>query len=159
MYLQIRLIKTLGAFTVDAKRKINSGKKSTIKLKPTYKIQNIVASADLKTDIDLYILGKLSFDIDYEPEQFPGAIFKVHNPESALLLFKNGKIICTGAKTRVDVRRAVQHAVDLVNRYKKQLKHKTKSIKSPNPVSAKSNKSTSRTNKSTKSLKPKKKRP
>lgn len=100
-----------------------------------------MASADLKTDLDLYILGKLSFDIDYEPEQFPGAIFKVHNPESALLLFKNGKIICTGAKTRVDVRRAVQHAVDLVNAYKKQLERKSKSSKSsksklPKPISS-----------------------
>ncbi len=71
----------------------------------------------------------MSFDIDYEPEQFPGAIFKVHNPESALLLFKNGKIICTGTKTREDVRRAIQHAVDLVNKYKKQTNQKNKPSK------------------------------
>jgi transcription initiation factor TFIID TATA-box-binding protein len=98
-------------------------------LKPTYKIENIVASADLPTEIDLYILGKLSFDIDYEPEQFPGAIFKIHNPSSALLIFKNGKIICTGTKTREDVRRAVQQAVDLVKRYKRMVAQNPKLVK------------------------------
>ncbi len=88
-----------------------------------------MASADLATDLDLYVLGKMSFDIDYEPEQFPGAIFKVHNPESALLLFKNGKIICTGARTRADVKRSIQHAVDLVKKYNSRPKSKTVSQK------------------------------
>jgi len=86
-------------------------------LKPTYKVQNIVTKAELNVDLDLYGLAKLSHDIDYEPEQFPGAIFKVHEPKAALLLFKNGKIICTGAKTITDVRRAIEKAVELVNRY------------------------------------------
>lgn len=86
-------------------------------LKPTYKVQNIVTKAELNVDLDLYGLAKLSNDVDYEPEQFPGAIFKVHEPKAALLLFKNGKIICTGAKTTADVRRAIDKAVELVNRY------------------------------------------
>ncbi|MGC8652306.1 MAG: hypothetical protein ACP5UH_03605 [Candidatus Micrarchaeia archaeon] len=86
-------------------------------LKPTYKVENIVAKAELGVDLDLYSLARLSHDIDYEPEQFPGAIFKVHEPKAALLLFKNGKIICTGARTRTDIKRAVGEAVALVNRY------------------------------------------
>jgi len=89
-------------------------------LKPTYRVVNIVANADLATELDLYGLAKLSFDIDYEPEQFPGAIFKVHEPKSALLLFKNGKIICTGARTTADVKRAIDQAVLLIKRYKSQ---------------------------------------
>jgi len=86
-------------------------------LKPTYRVENIVAKAELNVDLDLYGLAKLSHDVDYEPEQFPGAIFKVHEPKAALLLFKNGKIICTGARTTADIKRAVSQAVDLVNRY------------------------------------------
>ncbi|MGC8496324.1 MAG: hypothetical protein ACP5MX_03930 [Candidatus Micrarchaeia archaeon] len=86
-------------------------------LKPTYRIVNIVAKAELGVDLDLYTLARLSHDIDYEPEQFPGAIFKVHDPKAALLLFKNGKIICTGAMTTADIKRAVGQAVDLVNKY------------------------------------------
>jgi transcription initiation factor TFIID TATA-box-binding protein len=88
-------------------------------LKPTYHVVNIVASTDLQTELDLYGLAKLSRDVDYEPEQFPGAIFKVHEPKAALLLFKNGKIICTGTRTKTDVRRAVEQAIELVKRYKR----------------------------------------
>ncbi|MCL4389321.1 hypothetical protein M1397_01765 [Candidatus Marsarchaeota archaeon] len=92
--------------------------KKPIVLKPTYAIVNIVANTELGVDLDLYGLAKLSRDIDYEPEQFPGAIFKVHDPKAALLLFKNGKIICTGARTEADVRKAIDHAIALIKRYK-----------------------------------------
>ena len=95
-----------------------------IVLKPTYRVENIVASADLQLDLDLYGLAKMSHDIDYEPEQFPGAIFKVHDPKAALLLFKNGKIICTGTRTSTDVRRAVNLAVELIQKYKATVKPK-----------------------------------
>ena len=90
----------------------------SVKLKPTYRVENIVASAALNVDLDLYGLAKLSRDIDYEPEQFPGAILKITDPKSALLLFKNGKIICTGARTEADVRRSVDQAIELVKKYK-----------------------------------------
>ncbi|MEM0106762.1 MAG: hypothetical protein QXD11_02380 [Candidatus Micrarchaeaceae archaeon] len=88
-----------------------------VELKPTYEVVNIVASAALHVTLDLYSLAKLSRDIDYEPEQFPGAIYKIYDPKAALLLFNTGKIICTGAKTIEDVRRAVDHAVQLVQKY------------------------------------------
>ncbi|MEM0149846.1 MAG: hypothetical protein QXW10_03050 [Candidatus Micrarchaeaceae archaeon] len=88
-----------------------------VTLKPTYEVVNIVASADLNIELDLYGLAKLSRDVDYEPEQFPGAIFKVYDPKAALLLFNSGKIICTGAKTPEDVKKAVSHAVALVKKY------------------------------------------
>ncbi len=95
-----------------------------VKLVPTYKVVNIVASADLNTELDLYGLAKLSYDIDYEPEQFPGAILKIHDPKSALLLFKNGKVICTGAHTEADVKKSVMQAVELVKKYLKQYNKK-----------------------------------
>lgn len=86
-------------------------------LKPTYIVVNIVASADLQLDLDLYGLAKMSHDVDYEPEQFPGAIFKVHDPKAALLLFKNGKIICTGAKTEADIKKAISQVIKIVKNY------------------------------------------
>lgn len=87
-------------------------------LKPTYRVENMVAKAELNVDLDLYGLARISHDIDYEPEQFPGAIYKVHEPKAALLLFKNGKIICTGARTSADIKRAIEQVVDLINRYR-----------------------------------------
>ncbi len=92
-----------------------AGKKP--KLKANFKIENIVASADLGVELDLYAIAKASMDVDYEPEQFPGAIYKIHEPKVALLLFKNGKIICTGAKTEADIKRAIEQVIKVVKKY------------------------------------------
>ena len=89
-----------------------------VALKPVFKIENIVASADLGVELVLYAIAKASPDVDYEPELFPGAIYKIHEPKVALLLFKNGKIICTGSRTTKDVKSAVDQAVDLIKKYK-----------------------------------------
>ncbi|PDM26931.1 TATA-box-binding protein [Candidatus Bathyarchaeota archaeon B24-2] len=76
--------------------------------KPELKIQNIVASASLGGMIDLekatYVLGKTM----YEPEQFPGLIYRMDDPKVVVLLFASGKLVCTGAKREEDVYRAVE---------------------------------------------------
>lgn len=91
--------------------------KNSVALHPKFKIENIVASADLGVELDLYGIAKASPDVDYEPEQFPGAICKIHEPKTALLLFKNGKIICTGAKTKEDVGRAIDQVIKIVKNH------------------------------------------
>jgi transcription initiation factor TFIID TATA-box-binding protein len=76
--------------------------------KPDLKIQNIVASASLGGMIDLekaaYTLGKTM----YEPEQFPGLIYRMDDPKVVILLFASGKLVCTGAKKEQDVYDAVR---------------------------------------------------
>ena len=75
--------------------------------KPELKIQNIVASASLGGMIDLekaaYSLGRTM----YEPEQFPGAVYRMEEPKVVILLFASGKLVCTGAKKEEDVYVAV----------------------------------------------------
>ncbi len=75
--------------------------------KPELKIQNIVASANLAGLIDLersaYSLGRTM----YEPEQFPGLIYRMDHPKVVILLFASGKLVCTGAKKEEDVYEAV----------------------------------------------------
>lgn len=75
--------------------------------KPELRIQNIVASASLGGMIDLekaaYTLGKTM----YEPEQFPGLIYRMDEPKVVILLFASGKLVCTGAKREQDVYDAV----------------------------------------------------
>jgi len=88
-----------------------------VKLNTAFKVENIVASADLGAELDLYAIAKASADVDYEPEQFPGAIYKIKEPKVALLLFKNGKIICTGAKTEADIKRAIEQVIKVVKNY------------------------------------------
>lgn len=88
-----------------------------VKLKPTYQVVNIVTKAKLDIELDLYGLARMSHNIDYEPEQFPGAILKVKDPKASILLFKNGNMVCAGARKVSDVKKAIDKAVDLVNQY------------------------------------------
>ena len=75
--------------------------------KPELKIQNIVASARLGGKIDLEkavsTLGKTM----YEPEQFPGLIYRMDEPKVVILIFASGNLVCTGAKKEQDVYDAV----------------------------------------------------
>ena len=75
--------------------------------KPEIQIQNIVASAGLGGHIDLekttYSLQKTM----YEPEQFPGLIYRMADPKVVILIFASGKLVCTGAKKEAEVPRAI----------------------------------------------------
>ena len=82
--------------------------------KITYKIENIVASANLAVELDLYGIAREVDNVEYEPEQFPGAILKLKTPKTSLLLFKNGKLICTGAKSEAEVEKAINTAFNLI---------------------------------------------
>jgi transcription initiation factor TFIID TATA-box-binding protein len=95
----------------------NSPPHKHVKLKPTYQVVNIVTKAKLDIELDLYGLARMSHNIDYEPEQFPGAILKVKDPKASILLFKNGNMVCAGARKVSDVKKAIDKAVDLVNAY------------------------------------------
>jgi len=79
---------------------------------PTVKIQNVVASGDLYGTIDLENVAERLFRTMYEPEQFPGLIYRMTEPEAVLLVFSTGKIVCTGTKTETDVNLAVEKLLD-----------------------------------------------
>lgn len=75
--------------------------------KPEVKIQNVVASAELNGEIDLEnVVYKLK-KVMYEPEQFPGAVFRMEDPKVVFLIFSAGKLVCVGAKKEQDVYVAV----------------------------------------------------
>jgi transcription initiation factor TFIID TATA-box-binding protein len=76
--------------------------------KPELKIQNIVASASLGGMIDLEKAASTLEKTMYEPEQFPGLIYRMAVPKVVILLFASGKLVCTGAKKEQDVYDAVQ---------------------------------------------------
>ena len=80
-------------------------------------ITNMVASASLGLELDLFALAQKIKEVEYEPEQFPGAILKFKDPKASLLLFKNGKIICAGAKNESDIRKVIQKAKRLLKPY------------------------------------------
>jgi transcription initiation factor TFIID TATA-box-binding protein len=47
-------------------------------------------------------------NVEYEPEQFPGLVYRIKEPRVAMLLFGSGKIVCTGARKITDVSLAVE---------------------------------------------------
>lgn len=93
--------------------------KPKVAIKPTFKIENIVASAELGLELDLYTIAFKIHDVEYEPEQFPGAILKLKEPKTSLLLFKNGKIICAGGKNEKEVAGAIERTLKMLASYSK----------------------------------------
>ena len=89
-----------------------------------YKIVNLVASANLHATLDLYNLAMSVPNIEYEPEQFPGAILRLQEPKITLLLFKNGKLICAGAKTEVQLQAGLEKAAELIRKVNRNSKAK-----------------------------------
>lgn len=79
---------------------------------PTPKIENIVASGELGGTIDLENVAERLFRTMYEPEQFPGLIYRMNDPKTVFLIFANGKIVCTGAKTESSLNSAVHNLID-----------------------------------------------
>jgi transcription initiation factor TFIID TATA-box-binding protein len=77
--------------------------------KPKIDIQNIVASSDLGQRINLnaIAIGLGLENVEYEPEQFPGLVYRLDVPKVVLLLFGSGKLVCTGARKPRDVEDAV----------------------------------------------------
>ena len=81
-----------------------------VTLKPKIEVQNIVASSDLESEINLNAIAvTLGLDrVEYEPEQFPGLVCRIDEPRVVILLFGSGKLVCTGARRPGDVEIAVK---------------------------------------------------
>lgn len=86
-----------------------------------FKIQNIVATCDLKFPIKLenlnHIHGQFS---SYEPELYPGLIYRMVAPRVVLLIFVNGKIVLTGAKNRTELQDALNNIYPILKSFRKQ---------------------------------------
>ena len=76
-------------------------------VKATLSIENVVASATLNQKVDLNAVVKGYPGVEYRPEQFPGLVFRLKRPKTATLIFSSGKMVCTGAKSEKEARRAV----------------------------------------------------
>jgi transcription initiation factor TFIID TATA-box-binding protein len=85
--------------------------------KPVITIQNMVASANLQNRVDLEAAADLLDNVMYEPEQFPGLIYRMNDPKTVLLLFSSGKIVCTGGKSEKMVYESVNNLYELLDEY------------------------------------------
>ncbi|QOJ78334.1 TATA-box-binding protein [Infirmifilum lucidum] len=85
-----------------------------IKNEPIVEVQNIVASANLRVGVDLERAAFLLENAMYEPEQFPGLIYRMSEPKVVLLIFSSGKVVCTGAKKEEEVKEAVEKIYNIL---------------------------------------------
>jgi len=74
-----------------------------VTVKPKITVQNIVASGAIDLDLNLNTLSLELENTEYEPEQFPGLVYKLEDPTATFLLFSNGKLVCTGTKNKVQL--------------------------------------------------------
>lgn len=80
-------------------------------LKDSIRIENVVSSATLNQKIDLNAVVKGNPLVEYRPEKFPGLVFRLKRPKTAILIFSTGKMVCTGAKSEKESKRAVMKVV------------------------------------------------
>lgn len=85
-----------------------------------FKIQNIVGSCDIKFPIRLEGLASRHHNFSsYEPELFPGLIYRMIKPKIVLLIFVSGKIVLTGAKVREEIYQAFEMIYPVLQDFKK----------------------------------------
>ena len=78
------------------------------KVMPEVIVENIVASTSFSDKLDLDVIAQSLEEAEYEPEQFPGLVYRLDKPKTATLLFRSGKANCTGAKNIEDVRTTIK---------------------------------------------------
>ncbi len=79
-----------------------------VTIKPKITVQNIVASGTINLQLNLNYLALEMENTEYEPEQFPGLVYKLENPSATFLLFSNGKLVCTGTKNKKELEESME---------------------------------------------------
>jgi transcription initiation factor TFIID TATA-box-binding protein len=81
---------------------------------PHITVQNIVSSASLEQPLNLnaIAIGLGLEQIEYEPEQFPGLVYRLDDPDVVVLLFGSGKLVITGGSEPEDAQQALTHVQD-----------------------------------------------
>jgi len=95
---------------------IKTLKKINIKIteKPKITVQNIVASGNINIALNLNYLALALENTEYEPEQFPGLVYKLEEPNATFLLFSNGKLVCTGTKNNQQLEDSMEQLIKVI---------------------------------------------
>ncbi len=90
--------------------------------KPKITVQNIVASGSIDMNLNLNFLALELENTEYEPEQFPGLVYKLIEPNATFLLFSNGKLVCTGTKNKQQLDESMTQLIKKLKEANKNLK-------------------------------------
>lgn len=83
----------------------------------SFNVNNIVCTDDLGYSVDLtQVVVALGLErTEYEPEQFPGVVYRPDGHPCVILLFGSGKMVITGAPTLKDAEEAYTHAREQID--------------------------------------------
>lgn len=81
---------------------------------PEVEVQNMVASFDFEREFDLETIARNFRNTEYEPEVFPGLVFRLDEPKAVILLFVSGKGVCAGAKSEEDIKKAAKRITEVI---------------------------------------------
>ena len=84
--------------------------------KPIISIENVVATASIDQKLDLKDITKKFPDVEWHPDTFPGAVFRLRSPRTTTLLFRTGKMVCTAAKSEEMARKGVKTVVQTLRK-------------------------------------------
>ncbi len=90
-----------------------------ITITPKIEVQNLVASSAIGVNLNLNTLAMKLSNTEYEPEQFPGLVYKLIDAKATFLLFGNGKVVCTGTKSAEQVRWAMEKLIENIKKVDK----------------------------------------
>lgn len=85
-----------------------------IRSEPKVKVQNIVATTNFGTELDLEEIATKFENTEYEPEVFPGLVFRLDEPNVVILLFTTGEGVCVGAKSKRQIRTAFARIAEIL---------------------------------------------
>jgi transcription initiation factor TFIID TATA-box-binding protein len=85
-----------------------SGREEVEDPKETLEIQNVVASTAIGHELDLQSVAMDLEGAEFDPDQFPGLVYRIPDPHAATLIFRSGKIVCTGAESVPAVHAAIE---------------------------------------------------
>ena len=81
-------------------------------LTETLAVENVVASTSIAQELNLERLAADLDDVQYDPAHFPGLIYRLQDPKATSLIFRTGKIVCTGAESELGAKTAIEHTMD-----------------------------------------------
>jgi len=93
---------------------------------PTYKIENIVATVTIDQTLDLHEIERRVPRVEYNPDQFPGLVFRLDRPKITALIFKSGKMVVTGSKSTNELINSVRRIIKTFANHGISISHQAK---------------------------------
>jgi transcription initiation factor TFIID TATA-box-binding protein len=80
------------------------------------KLQNIVSTANLRCELDLREIALQAKNAEYNPKRFAAVIMRIREPKTTALIFASGKMVCTGARSEEDSKKAARQYAKIINK-------------------------------------------